>query len=98
MMESKWLVAVGLAALVAQASGFQSEATSGRKHQVLRTVGFFAIGGVGYGGETSKGEVAYRAMLQHPQAVSRFQELLRDPRVLPAGKLYALLGLRSKSP
>lgn len=52
----------------------------------------FALGGVGVAGTMSAGERALREVLKEPDAVARLQRLLPD--ATPAGKLYALLGLR----
>ena len=58
----------------------------------LQTAGSFALGGVGVAGTMSAGERALREILNNPDAVSRLEALL--PNASPAGKLYAILGLR----
>jgi hypothetical protein len=60
----------------------------------LRKAGSFAIGGVGVAGTMSAGERALRDVLKKPDAVSRLERMI--PNATPAGKLYALLGLRSR--
>jgi len=58
----------------------------------LESAGTFALGGVGVAGTMSAGERALREVLKQPDAVARLEALL--PNASPAGKLYALLGLR----
>jgi hypothetical protein len=52
----------------------------------------FALGGIGVAGTMSAGERALRAVLEKADAVTQLEALL--PSATPAGKLYALLGLR----
>jgi hypothetical protein len=58
----------------------------------LRSVDSFAIGGVGAAGTMSAGERALRQILNERDALSRLEGMI--PNATPAGKLYALLGLR----
>ena len=58
----------------------------------LQTAGSFALGGVGVAGTMSAGERALREILKNPDAVFRLEALLSNAS--PAGKLYALLGLK----
>src|SRR4051812_43248397 len=58
----------------------------------LQSAEAFALGGVGVAGTMSAGERALREILKQPDAVARLEGLL--PTASPAGKLYALLGLR----
>jgi hypothetical protein len=58
----------------------------------LQSAGSFALGGVGVAGTMSSGERALREVLKQPDAVARLEALV--PNASPAGKLYALLGLR----
>jgi hypothetical protein len=58
----------------------------------LSNVGSFALGGVGVAGTMSAGENALRALLNQPGAVAQLEGLISSAS--PAGKLYALLGLR----
>ena len=58
----------------------------------LDGAGSFALGGVGVAGTMSAGERALREVLRKPDAVAQLEALL--PNASPAGKLYALLGLR----
>jgi len=58
----------------------------------LQSAGSFALGGVGVAGTMSAGERALREVLKQPDAVMRLEAML--PGASPAGKLYALLGLR----
>jgi hypothetical protein len=52
----------------------------------------FALGGVGVAGTMSSGEKDLRAVLKQSDAAQQLQSLLK--KALPAGQLYALLGLR----
>jgi hypothetical protein len=58
----------------------------------LSSAGSFALGGIGVAGTMSGGERELRQVLEKPDAVSRLEALLTTAS--PAGKLYALLGLR----
>lgn len=58
----------------------------------LQKAGSFALGGIGVAGTMSAGERALRDVLNQPNAVARLEALLSSAS--PAGKLYALLGLR----
>jgi hypothetical protein len=58
----------------------------------LRKTGSFALGGVGVAGTMSEGERALRELLNEPDATARLEHAL--PNSSPAGRLYALLGLR----
>jgi hypothetical protein len=58
----------------------------------LESASSFALGGVGVAGTMSAGERALRAVLKNPAAVAELEALLATAS--PAGKLYALLGLR----
>jgi len=81
------LLALGLAALfLAAISPVQAEPGS------LQSAGSFALGGVGVAGTMSAGERALREVLNQPNAVARLEALVSSAS--PAGKLYALLGLR----
>ena len=58
----------------------------------LQEVASFALGGVGVAGTMSEGERALREVLKRPDAVSLLENDLPDAS--PAGRLYALVGLR----
>ncbi|HSV63203.1 MAG TPA: hypothetical protein VLH83_07630 [Chthoniobacterales bacterium] len=58
----------------------------------LQSAGSFALGGVGVAGTMSAGERALRDVLKKPDAVARLEAMI--PNASPAGKLYALLGLK----
>ncbi len=71
----------------------QSESWTPRDgYEHLCAIKKFAFGGVGYGGVTSYGELAFHAVLKSPKAA----EIFRDACVQATdeGKLYALCGLR----
>src|SRR4051812_24832727 len=59
---------------------------------VLQKAGSFAMGGVGVAGTMSAGERALRQVLDQPDAIARLESMVSSAS--PAGKLYALLGLR----
>ncbi|HEX4640843.1 MAG TPA: hypothetical protein VH252_05620 [Chthoniobacterales bacterium] len=58
----------------------------------LESISSFALGGVGVAGTMSAGERALREILKKNDATARLEQLV--PNAAPAGKLYALLGLR----
>jgi hypothetical protein len=58
----------------------------------LQSAASFALGGVGVAGTMSAGERSLRELLKKPDAVAQLEALLSNAS--PAGKLYALLGLR----
>ena len=60
----------------------------------LSAAGSFALGGIGVAGTMSAGERDLREILQKPDAVARLEALL--PTATPAGKLYILVGLRTR--
>ena len=60
----------------------------------LRGAPFFAMSGVGYGGERSSGERALRDLARFEDAAVSFEAILADRNSSRAGRLYALLGLR----
>ena len=60
----------------------------------VQNAGSFAMGGIGVAGTMSAGERALREILKKPDAVAQLEALL--PTASPAGKLYAVLGLRSR--
>lgn len=62
-------------------------------YEELLTVKYFAFGGVGYGGSTSPGERAFRAVLASTNALELFTGTLT--KGTDAGKLYALCGIRT---
>ncbi|MBB5057524.1 hypothetical protein HDF16_002230 [Granulicella aggregans] len=64
----------------------------------LSAVGFFAIGGTGFAGRISKGELDYKAILAQPQpqALKSFEQIYATGH--PAAKGYALLGIHTLAP
>jgi hypothetical protein len=58
----------------------------------LQSAGSFALGGIGVAGTMSAGERALRELLKQSDAVAQLEALISSAS--PAGKLYALLGLR----
>jgi hypothetical protein len=87
-------VLVTLVAFLFQAANRSEAAEPGAAEAVLEKAGMFALGGIGVAGTMSPGERALREILANPNAVSRMERLLTN--ATPAGRLYALLGLRLK--
>jgi hypothetical protein len=83
----RWIFFLPAAAFLLAVRPIAAEADGG-----LQSTGSFALGGVGVAGTMSAGERALRELLKNPDAVARLEALL--PSASPAGKLYALLGLR----
>lgn len=61
-------------------------------HTVVRTAERFTIGPVGYAGQESSAETAFREILSTPDAAKQFETLISSASV--SGQLYALLGLK----
>ena len=61
-------------------------------YKELLKIEYFAFGGVGFAGQTSDGESAFRMILSSPKAKKYF-ELVLTKKNMPA-KLYALCGLK----
>jgi hypothetical protein len=57
----------------------------------LKAAEWFALGGIGVAGTTSKEERALRSLLHEPNAASKLKALLSEANL--AGQCYALLGL-----
>jgi hypothetical protein len=64
----------------------------------LATVSTFAFGGVGFAGVISKGEIDFRFILSHSEAVAlaTFEQLFATGN--PQAKAYALAGLKKLNP
>src|SRR5438067_11648527 len=82
-----WILGLAAVLVLTAVSPLRAERIEG-----LQSAGSFALGGVGVAGTMSAGERALREVLKQPDAVARLEALL--PNASPAGKLYALLGLR----
>lgn len=61
-------------------------------YQSLLKVDLFALFGIGYGGETSKGESALDDLLVEKESINALRSLVKN--ATPEGGLYALLGLK----
>jgi hypothetical protein len=57
----------------------------------LKAAQWFAVGGIGVAGTTSKEERAFRSLLHEPDAAGKLKALLSEATL--AGQCYALLGL-----
>ena len=60
--------------------------------ETLLNVNLFALGGTGYGGEISSGELALRELVQERHATAALRQLVSTANA--EGGLYALLGLK----
>jgi hypothetical protein len=77
--------------MLGQAGGLAADKASAKE---LSETPLFAFGGIGYAGIISKGEVAFRNVLDSDSAVGDFREILKAGS--PQGQCYALVGLRIK--
>jgi hypothetical protein len=64
--------------------------------QELITARIFAFGGVGFAGTISQGEKAFRVVFSSTNALELFEGILANGT--PAGRLYALCGIRRLAP
>jgi hypothetical protein len=86
---------VALAAVLLWEGTTQVDAAEpGAAETGLEKASMFALGGIGVAGTMSSGERALRELLEKPDAVAQLERLLTS--ATPAGRLYALLGLRVK--
>jgi hypothetical protein len=81
-----------LAATLLLSVPFARSEEPGNAEATLRKTGLFAFGGIGIAGTKSEGERALCDLLRVSDVSARFEKLVSD--ALPAGQLYALLGLR----
>jgi hypothetical protein len=72
---------------IAAASGLSSN----DDWNTLKAAQWFALGGIGVAGTTSKEEMAFRSLLHEPNAAGKLKALLSEANL--AGQCYALLGL-----
>jgi len=63
-------------------------------YKTLRSAHIFSFGGVGIVGKRTPEENAYDTLIRAPDAEHQFRSLLGEPSTTPAGRLYALYGLR----
>ena len=61
-------------------------------YQTLLKIDIFALGGVGYSGSTSEGELALYELSKDREAVEAFKSILNNATI--EGQIYALLGVR----
>lgn len=87
-------VLVTLIVFLFQAANRSEASETGPAEAVLEKASMFALGGIGAAGTMSPGERALREILANRDAVARMERLLTN--ATPAGRLYALLGLRLK--
>jgi len=66
--------------------------------QGMAHVDYFAFGGVGYAGSTSKGELYFRRIMLEPpdHALALFEELYKTENL--QARSYALVGIRALKP
>ncbi len=89
MARRNWLVVL---TVIAAASLIHAAPASG-EYRTLRSARIFSLGGVGYAGKRTAEENAYDRLMRAGDAEQQLRHLLIDART-PAGKLYALYGLR----
>jgi len=82
----RWILVLLAAVLLPAVRPARAESDS------LQSAGSFALGGVGVAGTMSAGERALREVLRNQDAVARLEAMIS--KASPAGKLYALLGLK----
>ena len=92
MSHRNWRVGLWLCAAILASAEFSRAEKQLASEAVLQKTGMFALGGIGVAGTMSEGERALREILKEPDATARLAKLLSNGS--PAGKLYALLGLR----
>ena len=89
MARRSWLA---LLTLIAAASLIYASQTNGA-YRTLHSARIFSLGGVGYAGKRTAEENAYDRLIRAADSEKQLRHLLTDART-PAGKLYALYGLR----
>jgi hypothetical protein len=62
-----------------------------RRLEHVEAAQWFALGGIGVAGTTSKEELVFRTLLHEPNAAGKLKALLSEANL--AGQCYALLGL-----
>ena len=93
-----WLILILAAfsfSLNAQEKDFDDSVLSEKGKQAYQTllkVDLFAVGGIGYGGETSKGERAFDILIEEIEADSAFKTLVKNGTL--EGGMYGLFGLK----
>jgi hypothetical protein len=90
------LVLTGSTAEREQAQKLPEPPSPDQAYQQLLSIDRFAFGGVGYAGNTSRGEIAYRAVAGSTSALQLFSSALTNGNAQT--KLYALCGIRQFSP
>jgi hypothetical protein len=65
--------------------------TSGLALEILRGADYVSLGPAGFAAVTPSPVLAWRALIEDPEAPTLFQRLLRDAS--PAGQVYAMAGL-----
>ncbi|HEY8836002.1 MAG TPA: hypothetical protein VIM09_10495 [Chthoniobacterales bacterium] len=92
MSRRNWKVGFWLFAVILVSPEFVQAEKQIASEAALQKTGMFALGGIGVAGTMSEGERALREMLKEQDATARLEKLVSSGS--PAGKLYALLGLR----
>lgn len=83
------------ACLFAQNKAFDDSVLTGAgrgAYQTLLKMKLFAMGGIGYGGETSPGEKALDVLIEEKEAVAAFKGLIDNATI--EGGFYGLFGLK----
>jgi hypothetical protein len=94
ILVAAWMVLLPCAA--AAQEGLFDESSLGKNgrsaYQTLLKVKLFAIGGIGYSGDTSDGERAFDILLEERDALTAFKSLTEKATI--EGGMYGLLGLK----
>ncbi len=80
-----------LTSIVLLATSVAHGQESGGPAERLMKVDFYAFGGVGFGGQTSTGEICYREIMAGDSALNDLSRVAREGSI--AARLYALHGL-----
>jgi len=81
--------------ITAQSDVFDQSFLSEKGKQAYSTlvrVQMFSVGGIGYSGQTSKGELALDVLIEENQATLSFKQLIADGTL--EGGLYGVVGLK----
>lgn len=90
-MKKLFLLIVMLLSLAGVSSAEEMNAEAQSAFSTLKSVGYFATGGVGFAGTISPGEKALNVILKQEKSSSLLQDLLKQGNL--AGQMYALAGL-----
>ena len=78
------------------ANDVKLDAAGEKAYYTIKTVAYFGTGGIGRGGTISPGQLALRVLVRQDRAEDVLVSLLKE--AVPAGKMYALVGLKQYYP